>query len=217
MGDASADPGSGGVPLPVPGKDPANQETPAQVPEPPCPPETDSWLRCLQAERMGRREVAFLGAYFILLTPVLIGSLAWLWPDGNTPLLLPWPNGIGGLSLSEDIRLLLLCVFSGGLGATLHGANSLVNFVGNRRLVRSWMLWYVLRPFIGNIVGVVLFSVLKGGLLLVTVKGGEVTPNSIGVVGVATLAGMFSEQAVEKLRATFEGLLSAPKPGRKDA
>ena len=51
------------------------------------------------------------------------------------------------------------------LGSYVHATTSFVSYVGNRRLVFSWAWWYLLRPFIGMVLALIFYFVLRGGLL----------------------------------------------------
>jgi hypothetical protein len=106
----------------------------------------------------------------------------------------------GVWTVSPDVRLLLLAAVSGALGAFIHAATSLADYIGNQRIVSSWLTWYLFRPLIGGALAVVLYFVMRAGLLSAA-GGGDV--NAHGVAAVAALAGMFSKQATDKLDEVF--------------
>jgi hypothetical protein len=76
--------------------------------------------------------------------------------------------------------------------------------VGNRRLGASWLWWYFLRPFIGVALALVLYFVIRGGLLPVGSDAGSVS--LFGIAAISSLAGMFSKQATDKLGEVFDTL-----------
>jgi hypothetical protein len=120
-------------------------------------------------------------------------------------------------SVSDDVRLLLLVIVAGGLGSFIHAATSFVDYVGNRKFVRSWMLWYLIRPLIGGTLALVLYAAVRGGLLTATAGSQSVSP--YGVTALAFLAGMFSKQATDKLSELFTTLFKTTDAGdaaRKD-
>ena len=109
-----------------------------------------------------------------------------------------------------ESRLFLVVAVAGALGGLLHSVRSFYWYVGNRNLKWSWVPQYVLLPWVGAILGLVLYFVLRGGLLAGEATVGDTNP--FGFAAFASMAGLFSEQAVEKLRHLFEGLLKeAPK------
>ena len=69
-----------------------------------------------------------------------------------------------------DERLLLLVIVAGILGAFVHGATSLADYIGNNNFNRTWTWFYVLRPAIGMALALVFYFVIRGGFL--TTSGG---------------------------------------------
>lgn len=159
-------------------------------------------------------DVVVLVGVLLFLTAALITVLLQAWPppaapDGGTvketsTRILIWTTG-----LSRDTLLFLVVVSAGGLGALIHVLRSVYEYVGNRRLRRSWMTMYLLEPFVGAALALVVYCVLRGGLTT-SVASSEVI-NPYGVAAVAALVGMFSRQTVDKLRAVFNTLLTAPQ------
>ncbi|MGB9181871.1 MAG: IPT/TIG domain-containing protein, partial [Pyrinomonadaceae bacterium] len=83
-----------------------------------------------------------------------------------------------------------------------------------------WTWWYVLRPFIGVVLALVIYFGIRGGLLLVTTNAGSsVTEakdiNPFGIAAFAALTGMFSKQAADKLNEIFS-VIFKPAPGEGD-
>jgi len=165
------------------------------------------------------------GALFLYLAGsaiALMYFLVRLWPETepsgawNTDVVVFW-RAAPIRDVPDDMRLLLLVIVAGGLGSFIHAATSFVDYVGNRRFFRSWIMWYVLRPFIGSALAVVLYSAVRGGLLTATAGGDSVSP--FGVAALAFLAGMFSKQATDKLNELFTTLFKTSGDGdavRKD-
>ncbi|MBI4663008.1 MAG: hypothetical protein HY735_29720 [Verrucomicrobia bacterium] len=116
------------------------------------------------------------------------------------------------VQVRPESRLFLVVAIAGALGGLLHSVRSFYWYVGNRNLKWSWVPQYVLLPWVGAILGLVIYLILRGGLL-----AGEATvsdTNPFGFAAFASMAGLFSEQAVEKLRQLFEGLLARSPKGR---
>jgi len=107
-------------------------------------------------------------------------------------------------------QLLLLVALAGALAGALHAARSLYYYVGNRYFKQSWTLMYLLLPFVGAALASIFYIVFIAGLY--DPQKGD---RPLLIVGVAALVGMFSEQAVEKLKKIAEAIFTAP-PSAKD-
>ena len=112
-----------------------------------------------------------------------------------------------------DERLLLLVIVTGMLGAFVHGATSLADYIGNNNFNRSWTWFYLLRPAVGMALALVFYFVIRGGFLSTT--GGAQDINPYGIAALAGLVGMFSKQATDKLSEVF-GTLFRSAPGEGD-
>jgi hypothetical protein len=112
-----------------------------------------------------------------------------------------------------DERLLLLVIVAGILGAFVHGATSLADYIGNNNFNKSWTWFYLLRPAIGMALALVFYFVIRGGFL--STSGGAKDINPYGIAALAGLVGMFSKQATDKLSEVF-GTLFRAAPGEGD-
>lgn len=157
--------------------------------------------------------IAAFGFYLLTLSVVLFYLLVKLMPGVATDTGFGTVNlfGMPGLRLWPDTRLLLLALCAGALGSFIHTATSFADFVGNQQLVKSWMWWYLLRPFIGSCLALTLYFAIRAGLA----QGGSGL-NAFGVVTVSALSGMFAKQATDKLREIFENLFKSTPPPRAD-
>jgi hypothetical protein len=118
------------------------------------------------------------------------------------------------LPIGEESRYILLVLLLGALGSYLHAVTSFVTFAGNRKLVVSWLWWYILRPFIGGPLALIFYFVIRGGFLS---TGADATNISIyGIAGTSALVGMFSKNAIDKLEEVFTTLFRS-KEGKGDA
>ena len=109
----------------------------------------------------------------------------------------------------SESDLFLLVVFAGALGGALHSLRSLYWYTGLRSLLKSWTLMYVVLPFTGATMAVVFYVIMRAGLLPV-----QNTKNvSMGVIGIAILVGIFSQQAAVKLKDIADAFLAKPAPG----
>lgn len=94
-----------------------------------------------------------------------------------------------------------LAAWAGMLGGFVHASQSLVDYMGNRTLHRSWALWYLLRPLQGAVVGAAFYIIARAGLIS---SAGEV--NVYGVSALGLLGGWFSKNASDKMKEVFETL-----------
>ena len=173
----------------------------APVPTPPPPDPMKKGLR-----------IAF-GLYMIVLNIVLVYLLFTLWPDdpsskSTLPVQLFW--GKVAVMLAPEQRFLLIVILAGALGSYIHTATSFADFLGNRKLFTSWAWWYLLRPFIGMALALVVYFAVRGGLIGASTGASGLSP--FGVAAIAGLSGMFSKQATDKLREVFENLFKTEKP-----
>ena len=105
----------------------------------------------------------------------------------------PWP--------APEVRLILIVVLTGALGSYIHIASSFADFVGNRRLARSWVPWYCLRPCTGAVLALLFYFCMRGGVLNPEADFERI--NLFGILAIAGLAGLFSKQALDKLEEVF--------------
>jgi hypothetical protein len=120
-----------------------------------------------------------------------------------------------------DVRLILLVLFAGALGSFIHSATSFVDYVGNRAFIASWVWWYLLRPFIGAALALLIYFVIRGGFVTGTLLPQESANaaafiNPYGMAALAGLAGLFAKQATDKLNEVFTTLFRSAE-GQGDA
>jgi len=104
--------------------------------------------------------------------------------------------------------LVLLAFLAGILDSFLHCAQSLGAFIGDHRFGRSWGLWYVLRLPVGAVLAVLVYFVLRAGLM----TANDASISVYGVVAFGGLAGWFSKRATDKLAEVFETAFATRKP-----
>jgi hypothetical protein len=111
----------------------------------------------------------------------------------------------------DEQRLLLIVILAGALGSLLHGLRSVAWYFGNRSLVRSWIPFYVMLPFAGAVLAFLFYVVIRGGFFSPASSFKDTSP--FGFAAFAAVVGMFSTQAVLKLKEVAETMLSKPAPG----
>jgi hypothetical protein len=135
--------------------------------------------------------------------------------DGGDMVALFWGKvrldfgGRGGL------RLLLIALLSGALGAFVSSAMSFASYLGNREFDRSWSVWYLVRPPVGMVLALLVYFLLRGGLLSPGASVSSVSP--YGVAGIAGLMGMFVKEATDKMRDVAAALFQSLENKRRSA
>ena len=122
-----------------------------------------------------------------LIFPTGAGGKADIWPFGN--------------NLSSDQGLIILAFLAGIAGSFLHAAQSLSSYLGNTEFKGSWTSWYFLRPWVGGILGLVIYFAFRAGLI-----AGASVVNPYGVVAIGLLGGWFSKTTTDKMQEVFETL-----------
>lgn len=76
-------------------------------------------------------------------------------------------RGLTSISVSWEVRLILIVLATGALGSFVQGASSLIRYAGENKIEQSYRWWYVLRPFIGSALALIFYFVIRGGFLSV--------------------------------------------------
>jgi hypothetical protein len=118
------------------------------------------------------------------------------------------------LEVDREPRLFLVVALTGMLGGLIHAMRSLFWYAGNRNLKASWLPMYGLLPFVGMSLAVVVYVVVRGGLVVVSSQPSADVVNPFGFAALAALAGLFSREAAEWLKGVFERVLTQAEPGR---
>ena len=113
-----------------------------------------------------------------------------------------------GTAAPTEESVLFMVILLGALGGFLHLASSMANYVGNRQLLRSWVVYYFLIPFQGAALAPIVYLLLRVGVLNpANTQPGSASPtaslNLIGIYAFAALTGLFSKQAIEMLAEVF--------------
>jgi IPT/TIG domain len=127
------------------------------------------------------------------------------------PELIYFFNGYLKAYVYSETRLLLLVMLGGALGSLLHSLRSLYWYTGNRQMVWSWAGYYLLLPFTGSMLAVVFYFVIRGGFFSPQASFEFTSP--FGFAALSALVGIFSQQAVLKLKEVAETVFTKPQPG----
>jgi len=131
-----------------------------------------------------------------------------------------WPNGKGQeqtvtffgahFTISSEQIFFVMVALSGTLGGLVHTVRSFSMYVGTRSLRWSWIPFNLLLPVVGALGGTVFYLVFRGGLFSSSTQATAANP--YGFAAVAALVGLFSEQAMEKLKQIAQEMFAeAPK------
>ncbi len=181
---------------------------------------------------MGTLGIILTLVYLILFSIILLFGLVQLWPPQAPPQASPQtpPQTQAGESVStnsavhfyfltfnnsEEIRMILIVVLAGALGALVHALRSFYWYVGHRMMVRSWLAMFILLPFVGTTLGLLFYFVIRGGFFSAQATSEVTSP--FGFAALAGLVGLFSEQAVLKLKQVAETMLAKAPKGEEAA
>jgi len=116
--------------------------------------------------------------------------------------------------ISLSTSLFLIAMLSGALGSLLHSLRSLYWYAGNRKLVWSWAIMYMLLPFSGAVLSTIFYIIIRAGFLPSTGTSPSVPSTPYGFAALGALVGLFSEEAVLKLKQVAETVFSRTPPGK---
>lgn len=150
-----------------------------------------------------------IGAYLVAFLGFALYAIVALWPnqyEGVKTTFLCW-------AIPENCEpvWILLALASGALGGLIHSLRSFYWYVGNRELVRSWVGMYLFLPLVGGALSVIFYVVIRGGLFSGNLPGDGLNP--IGFAAVGAIVGLFSEQAILKLKEVANTLFTTPGTG----
>jgi hypothetical protein len=172
------------------------------------------------ASAVGWLSIVVLTLFFIVVAVLLIYAAMAFWPPslpaaGSTvatsttePTTSPVFFGVT-FTMTREQNLLLLVAVLGGLGATTQVLRSYFKYVGERSLIWSWVTQYLLTPFVGALMATITYILLRAGLI----SGGGAEGNVWGFAAIAALVGLFTAQAMSKLKEIFETIFTAPPTG----
>ena len=117
------------------------------------------------------------------------------------------------LVLGTEGRYLIIAFMAGALGGMIQAASSFIYWVGKGETDRDWVWWYLLRPFIGGSVSLVVYFAFRAGL----VGSNNVDAvNLFGVAAISAMAGLFSRQALDKRAELFNSFFAHEDKKKKN-
>jgi hypothetical protein len=166
---------------------------------------------------VGARAAVVLTVLFAALTVWLLYTLLAFWPPSYETNVTTAPETRADylgqtIVLDRERSLLVLVAVAGATGAMGHVLRSFFRYVGDRKLVWSWVPSYVLIPLVGAVLAVITYVVVRAGLITGG-TGGLALGNPFGFAAIGMLVGLFSGQAAEKLKEVFETLFAPTQAG----
>jgi len=142
-------------------------------------------------------------------TAPILWTVNFMWCDNENPKTACW--------VSLNTSMFLIALFSGALGSLLHSLRSLYWYAGNRRLRWSWAIMYMLLPFSGAVLALIFYIIIRAGFLPSSGTTPTVPSTPYGFAALGALVGLFSEEAVLKLKQVAETVFARTQPGKDHA
>ena len=146
--------------------------------------------------------IVYVAFWFIALVNIMIG----LWPqqavsgsqiesvEQNVQVL--W--GLLSGSITKEMQFLLIVAIMGALGGLVYSMTLFAHYIGREDFKNRYWCWYVLRPLIGAILAVIFYLTFRGAFFTLSVDTQNL--NISGIAALGGLAGIFSQEVMEKLR-----------------
>ena len=155
-----------------------------------------------------------VGIWLLALTGFLILGLFFVLNS------ISWPDWM--LKYSEkapDFTNAAATMFGAGIGSSLATILAYLEHASDKGdFDPAYVPWYIGRPLMGMLLGLIFYFLIGQGLLAVATN--KSTPESLseaGLTGIGALVGLFSKEAIEKLRELFNTLFSTQKNTQKKA
>jgi hypothetical protein len=169
------------------------------------------------SQNVSKKVVCAIIVYIVVFALLLFYSIVLLWPTPTTssdgdPTASPVTFLLWTFSITDESRMILIVAMAGSIGSLIHTFRSAIKYIGERKFVGSWVAFYILLPYIGAALGLVFYFVIRGGFFSPQATVQQTSP--FGFAALSGLVGMFSEQAIGKLKHVFEQILTPAKPGK---
>lgn len=117
---------------------------------------------------------------------------------------------------TPEQALLLVVMAFGAIGACVHAAIYFVGYVGRGNFVSKWFLYYLIQPFMGGVLALIFYCIVRGGLIQnTTAPSASVGTTGINVFfisGISAMVGFFSKLAIQRMEELFRTTVAA-SPG----
>lgn len=144
----------------------------------------------------------FLFIYIMISIIFTFVSLILSWPDAEIISGKKIYKSFMEIDINFEQIMIWITFLTGAMGSILHAIMSISKRTGDESFEIIWFWWYILKPFVGGLMGVLIYIVIRGGILTGTASADSL--NIYGICGMSGLAGLFSEQANKKLKEVFD-------------
>jgi hypothetical protein len=96
----------------------------------------------------------------------------------------------------RESTLLYISALFGILGASAHGIASLTIRMANNKYNNRWLPWYIARPPIAAAIAVIVYMLLRAGLI----PSSTVQVSAFGIAALSALVGLMTNEITKKLR-----------------
>lgn len=165
--------------------------------------------------KMKRREQTALGIALFVLPLLLLTQVVAIWPSAIAATAnqaqphVPWLFGLAHSTMTIDETLFVLVAMVGALASLAASSFRFAMHAGREELSSRWTWSYLLRPVQGATLAVVVYFVLRAGLLGNSAVKAQ---DPYGIAAIAALIGLFSTQALQKLKDVFNTLWGVDDP-----
>ena len=105
---------------------------------------------------------------------------------------------------ATELDVLIMVMLMGALGGLLRLISSFAKYIGNRQLLQSWMIYYILMPLESAALAPLVYLLLRVGVLApAQLNGSPLNMNLYGIYAIAGMTGLFSKQAMDMLAEVF--------------
>ena len=144
----------------------------------------------------------------VAISPILQGSAEQRPTQAPEPSQSTSQRHNAGSALSREpateIDVLIMVMLMGTLGGLLRLISSFAKYVGNRQLLQSWMIYYILMPLESAALAPLVYLLLRVGVLApAQMNGSSPAMNLYGIYAIAGMTGLFSKQAMDMLAEVF--------------
>ena len=112
--------------------------------------------------------------------------------------------------ISDEGRLFVLVLLAGAFGGAVVAVRDIATGMRDVKLPPRAIGWYIMRPLVASGLGLGFYLVIRGGFFSPQADVEQTSPFSF--VGLATLVGFFTDQAVKKLAEIADAAFSPRDP-----
>ena len=152
--------------------------------------------------------LAALAVFGVLFT---MGAYQELGDDGGE-VSVGFPFGwVWEFDASESDLIVYVAAGAGLIGSLVYASRALAQHVARQDFGAPWSVWYLVRPFVGAVLGAATVLAVAAGLITGGIGSDNIEPGGVMVIGF--IAGLFSKQVMEKFKELVAVLFSQEPTG----